>query len=98
MADTLRAEPFDAEAFAPANSAAHPQLADTVWIMRGMRHPEVALAHELVHVLTNTGEHASQPGNLMREQTAPENTKLAPDQCRQILQSGAARGLLAEPK
>lgn len=98
LADTRRPVPFDAEAFAPANSAGHPLLADTVWIMRGMRHPEIALAHELVHVLTDSGEHFSRPGNLMREETALENTKLAPDQCHRILNSGTARGLLAEPK
>ena len=81
VADTRRPVPFD-EAFAPANSAAQPLLSDTVWIMRAT-HPALALAHELVHVLTDSGEHASQTGNLMREQTAPENTKLVPDQCRQ---------------
>jgi hypothetical protein len=88
--------PFDAEAFAPANSGAHPQLADTVWIMRGMRHPEVALAHELVHVLTNGGEHSGEPGNLMREETALENTRLTGGQCRRILSGGTARGLLGK--
>ncbi|HEX6266895.1 MAG TPA: S8 family serine peptidase, partial [Burkholderiales bacterium] len=96
MADTRRPVPFEAEAFAPANSGAHPQLADTVWIMRGMRHPEVALAHELVHVLTNSGEHSVEPGNLMREETALENTRLTADQCRRIVASGTARGLLGK--
>ena len=61
-------------------------------------HPGIALAHELVHVLTNSGEHSSQPGNLMREETALENTQLTAEQCRQILEGGTARGLLAEPK
>ncbi len=92
VADTRRPVPFDAEAFAPANSAAHPLLADTVWITRGTPHPGLALAHELVHVLTNSGGHVSQPGNLMREQTALENTKLAPDQCRQIQGSSLLHG------
>jgi subtilisin family serine protease len=98
MADTRRPVPFDAEAFAPANSGVHPQLADTVWIMRGMRHPEVALAHELVHVLTNSGEHSSEPGNLMRDETALENTRLTKLQCREILSRGTARGLLVDSK
>jgi len=96
MADTRRPIPFDAEAFAPANSAAHPLLADTVWIMRGMRNPGVALAHELVHVLTDSGEHSREPGNLMREETALENTRLTGNQCRQILDSGTARGMLLD--
>ena len=98
MADTRRPVAFDAEAFAPANSGAQSQLADTVWIMRGIRHPEVALAHELVHILTNSGEHVSTPGNLMHEETALENTRLTADQCRRILSSGTARGLLVETK
>ena len=95
MADTRRPVPFDAEAFAPANSARYPRLADTVWIMRAMRHPEVALAHELVHVLTDSGEHSSDAGNLMREETALENTRLTAGQCRRIRDGGTARGLLA---
>jgi hypothetical protein len=98
MADTRRPVPFEAEAFAPANSAAHPQLADTVWIMRGMRHPEVALAHELVHVLTNSGEHSREPGNLMRDETALENKRLTDVQCREIVHRGTARGLLVDSK
>lgn len=94
VADTRRPEPFDAETFAPANSAGHPLLVDTVWITRGTPHPGHALAHELVHLLTNSGTHSAQPGNLMREQTAPENARLSPEQCAQILRAGAARGLL----
>ena len=98
MADTRRPEPFDAEAFAPANSAARPRLVDTLWIMQGMRHPEVALAHELVHVLTNSGTHSDEAGNLMREETALENTRLTDAQCRHIVASGSARGLFAGSK
>lgn len=95
VADTRRPVPFDAEAFAPANSADNPLLADTVWIVRRTPFPEIALAHELVHVLTDDGAHSSLPGNLMREETAAENTNLAPEQCRRVLQSGRERGLLA---
>lgn len=98
VADTRRPVAFDAEAFAPANSAGNPLLADTVWIVRSTPNPGIALAHELVHVLTNDGEHSTLPGNLMRDETAPENTNLAPDQCRRIVQSGSARGLLVKPK
>ena len=97
LADTRRPVAFDAEAFAPANSAGHPALADTVWIMRGMRHPEVALAHELVHVLTNSGEHSTLPGNLMRDETALDHTRLTTEQCREIREAGTARGLLRAP-
>jgi hypothetical protein len=98
VADTRRPVAFDAEAFAPANSAGNPSLVNTVWIIRSTPHPGIALAHELVHVLTDNGEHSSLPGNLMRDETALENTNLAPDQCRHIVQSGSARGLLVERK
>jgi subtilisin family serine protease len=98
VADTRRPVPFDAEAFAPANSAGHPSLADTVWIVRKTPNPGIALAHELAHVLTGSGEHSSLSGNLMREETALENTGLAPEQCRAILQSGSERGLLVKLK
>jgi hypothetical protein len=94
IADTRRPVPFDAEAFAPANSAATPLLTNTVWIRRATPYPGVALAHELVHVLTDSGAHSTQPANLMRDQTALENRKLTPAQCRQILSSGSARRLL----
>lgn len=96
VADTRRPEPFDAEAFAPANSAATPLLTDTVWIRRGTPYPDIALAHELIHVLTNSGTHSTERGNLMRDQTALDNTKLSADQCREILSNGSARGLLTE--
>jgi hypothetical protein len=98
IADTRRPVPFDAEAFAPANSAATPLLIDSVWIRRGTPYPGVALAHELIHVLANSGAHSTQPGNLMRDQTALDNRKLGPDQCREILDSGSARGLLVQRK
>lgn len=97
VAETRRPEPFDAEAFAPANSAANPSLADTVWIIRSTPSPGIALAHELVHVLTDSGEHSALAGNLMREETAPGNTALAADQCRRIVQSGTGRGFLVKP-
>jgi hypothetical protein len=98
VAEMRRPVPFDAEAFAPANSARNPLLTDTVWIVRKTPHPGIALAHELVHVLTNDGRHSELPGNLMRDETAPGNTSLDPDQCRRILQSGSERGLLATPQ
>jgi hypothetical protein len=98
VADTRRPVAFDAEAFAPANAAAHPLLTDTVWIVRGTRSPGIALAHELVHVLTDSGEHSALAGNLMRDETDPANTHLTAAQCRQLVERGSARGLLAAPK
>lgn len=46
--------PFEAEAFAPANSAANPLLTNTVWIVRRTPNPGIALAH----VLTDNGAHS----------------------------------------
>jgi hypothetical protein len=98
VADTRRPVPYDAEAFAPANSAGYPSLADTVWVVRSTPHPGIALAHELVHVLTDDGGHSAVASNLMRDETAPKNTNLSPDQCRRIVESGRKRGLLVKPK
>ncbi len=68
-------------------------MADTVWITAGIRDLPIALAHELVHVLTDSGEHSDAPANLMRDDTAPGNTELTADQCRSIVAIGAANGL-----
>jgi hypothetical protein len=96
VADTRRPVPFDAEAFAPANAASHPSLVDTVWLVRSTPHPGIALAHELVHVLSDSGEHSTLPDNLMREETAQSNRKLTAEQCRGIVERGSARGLLVK--
>jgi|SoiMethySBSTD1v2_1073268.scaffolds.fasta_scaffold566738_2 hypothetical protein len=93
--DDTRMEPaFEAEAIGRANARSRPEMTDTVWITSGTRDLPVALAHELVHVLANSGDHSSLPGNLMREQTTPFNTKLARDQCSAIVSTAQANGLL----
>ncbi len=92
--DTLQRPAFDAEAIGRANAKARPEMADTVWITAGIRDLPIALAHELVHVLTDSGEHSNAPDNLMRADTAPGNTRLTPEQCGSILAIGQANGLL----
>jgi hypothetical protein len=92
--DTLQRPAFDAEAIGRANAKARPEMADTVWITAAIRDLPIALAHELVHVLTDSGEHSSVPNNLMREDTAPGNTELTPAQCGSIVATGQAHGLL----
>ncbi len=94
VTDTRQQPAFDAEAIGRANSATRPELADTVWIMRATRDLTLALAHELVHVLMDSGEHVEEPGNLMREDTAPENTRLSAAQCARLRDTGIAHGLL----
>jgi hypothetical protein len=92
--DTRMEPPFEAEAVGRANARSRPEMTDTVWITWGTRDLPVALAHELVHVLANSGDHYSMPGNLMRKQTTPFNTKLAREQCSAIVSTAQANGLL----
>jgi hypothetical protein len=86
--DTRHQPGFDAEAFGTANTASRPELRGTVWITARIRDLPVALAHELAHVLMDSGEHSIEPGNLMRDETAPGNTRLTGEQCARIAASG----------
>ena len=96
--DGTRQEPaFDAEAIGRGNSRSRPELRDTVWVVRGARDVDVALAHELAHLLMDSGEHSEAPGNLMREQTAPQGTALTGAQCARLRATGTANGLLGPP-
>lgn len=94
--DGTRQDPaFDAEAIGRGNSRSRPELRDTVWVVRGARDLEIAIAHELAHVLMDSGEHSEEPGNLMRDETAPGSTRLTDAQCARLRETGAANGLLA---
>ena len=58
---------------------------------------QVALAHaelRIVHVLSDSGEHSDEPGNLMRAETAPGNDTLTAAQCERLRSRGEANGLL----
>jgi hypothetical protein len=92
--DTRHQPGFDAEAFGIGNTATRPELSGTVWITARIRDLPVALAHELVHVLMDSGEHSVEPGNLMRDETAPRNTRLDADQCARIVAAGERNALL----
>lgn len=93
-AGTRQVPAFDAEAIGRGNSRSRPELADTVWIARGARDLGLVIAHELVHVLMNSGEHDNTPGNLMAEYTTPDNTRLNAAQCARITETGTRNGLL----
>jgi hypothetical protein len=95
VAGTRQRPAFDAEAIGRGNSRSRPELADTVWITRGARDPGIVLAHELAHVLMDSGDHSDEQGNLMREDTTPENTRLSDGQCARLRDTGSAYGLLA---
>jgi hypothetical protein len=94
VTDTRQEPQFEAEAIGRANSATRPEMTDTVWVTRHVRDADIALAHELVHVLTDSGTHADAPGNLMREETTPANTHLSAAQCAQLRAVGKRNGLL----
>ncbi|MFN7085663.1 MAG: hypothetical protein ACK4N4_03435 [Burkholderiales bacterium] len=94
VTDTRQQPAFDAEAIGRGNSKTRPELADSVWVTRATRDPGIALAHELAHVLMDSGEHVEEPGNLMREDTAPGNTRLSAAQCVQLRQTGEKNGIL----
>jgi hypothetical protein len=94
--DGTRQDPaFDAEAIGRGNSRNRPELRDTVWVVRDARDPDVALAHEIAHVLMDSGMHSEEPGNLMRDETAHGNTRLSEAQCARLRETGRANGLLA---
>lgn len=91
---TRQSPAFEAEAIGRANSGTRPELADTIWVTHGTRDLGIVLAHELVHVMMDSGEHSSDPGNLMGEDTAPSSTRLDAAQCSRLRTTGMANGLL----
>ncbi len=92
--DTLNQPAFEAEAIGRGNSRTRPELEGTVWLTHGVREPGVALAHELAHVLMDSGEHSQLPDNLMLPDTAATHTRLDPMQCALLTAAGAQQGLL----
>jgi hypothetical protein len=92
--DTHNRPAYDAEAIGRGNAAARPELADTVWVAHGALDLPLVLAHELVHVLSDSGEHSEGPDNLMRADTSALATRLTNDQCERLRTRGTANGLL----
>ena len=92
--DTANLREYDAEAFGRANSPTRPELADTVWVAVGAPDLGIVFAHELAHVLMDSGDHSDGPGNLMRDETSPANTTLSVTQCTRLRETALANGLL----
>jgi hypothetical protein len=92
--DTLNQPAFDAEAIGLANAQSRPELANTIWVAYGARDLPYALAHELVHVLSDSGEHSTETGNLMRAETSARNTALTAAQCERVRARGTANRLI----
>ena len=76
------------------NTGMRPWLANSVWLMRDVDDPGIALAHELYHVLANNGDHVDDGDNLMQGDTRPDGTRLTPEQCRLARENGVSNGLL----
>ena len=93
--DTYSEPAYDAEAIGLSNAKTRPELANTIWLAYGARDLPFALAHELVHVLSDNGDHSEAAGNLMRPQTSPSNTRLTDAQCSRLRASAEPNGLLA---
>jgi hypothetical protein len=96
--DTLQRIAFDAEAIGRAGGRRRPELVDTVWMTEAIGHPGIALAHELYHVLADSGAHSEDAANLMYPRTSGENTRLDEAQCVRLREVGAASGHLTPVK
>ena len=92
--DSRNRPAFDAETVGRSNSRSRPELMNTVWMALGARDPGIAMAHELVHLLADSGEHSGLPDNLMRAETAPGNIRLDAAQCARLVSRGMEDGLL----
>ena len=93
--DTYSEPAYDAEAIGLSNAKTRPELANTIWFAYGARDLPLALAHELVHVLSDSGDHSDDADNLMRTETSPANTRLTAAQCNRLRIVAEANGLIA---
>jgi hypothetical protein len=92
--ETHMAQAYLGEAFGIENTARRPWLVNSVWLMRDVEDAGIALAHELYHVLANSGAHVENRPNLMQPDTRPQSTELTLQQCRLAQDAGVANGLL----
>jgi len=92
--DTRNVPAYEAEAIGRGNAASRPELTDTIWIAYGARDLPQVLAHELVHVLADSGAHSDEADNLMHAETSPRATRLNAGQCERLRTRAAANGLL----
>lgn len=92
--DTRMGAAYLGEAFGLGNTRRRPWLANSVWLMHEVDDAGIALAHELYHVLANSGAHVTGRANLMQPDTRPQSTALTAAQCRLAQDAGVANGLL----
>ena len=94
--DTHMQEPFTGEAFGLGNTRRRPWLANSVWLMLDIEDEGLALAHELFHLISNTGEHVGVSGNLMQARTQIDSQTLTAEQCQNARITGVANRLLSD--
>lgn len=94
--DTLMNPAFDAEAFGRGNTRQRAWLTDSVWLTLALEDRAIALAHELFHVLVNSGQHSDVEGSLMLARTTGSNTHLSEEDCALAKERGVKLGLLAQ--
>lgn len=58
----------------------------------------IALAHEMFHVIANSGEHVEGSGNLMQSQADPQSLTLSPLQCQRAQVTSVANRLLVDDR
>jgi hypothetical protein len=92
--DTLKTDAYQAEAIGRGNSPTRPILTNTVWMTEGISDAGISLAHEMAHVLMDSGEHVDSPQNVMRADTSPENIKFTDTQCETMRRVGMEGELL----
>ena len=92
--DTRMTDAFDGEAFGEGNTRNRPWLRDSVWLMLSVENAGIALAHEMFHVIANSGEHVDDIANLMQSRTQSDNIGLNEAQCQLAQTTGLKRGLL----
>ena len=92
--DTRMSIPFDAEAFGRGNTRNRSWLTDSVWLTLALNDRAIALAHELFHVLVNSGTHSRVQGSLMLERTTGNNTRLTSGECDMARERALTLGLV----
>lgn len=92
--DTYSEPAYDAEAIGLSNAKTRPELANTIWFAYGAHDLPFAIAHELVHVLSDNGDHSEAADNLMRPETSPGSTRLTDAQCIRLRGVAEPNGLL----
>ncbi len=92
--DTAMLEAFDGEAFGRGNTRSRPWMRDSVWLTSQISDAGIGLAHELYHVLANSGAHNQIKNNLMQPYTQPGASELTAEQCQSAIHSAVTLKLI----